>query len=113
MKRALAGIVLIVSLLLVMELSATATDGPTMTQFRALQRQVNRIDSRVTYLNNCLAVIPVTQFGDYEQYFDTGPITGLDLDSPGFQDWNVLVWECAVAYGMNDAKIPSKPATHP
>lgn len=52
---------------------------------------------------------PVSQFNDYEQYFDLGPITGLDLDCPTTNDWDVMIWTYSV---LPTAKLPREAQAH-
>jgi outer membrane murein-binding lipoprotein Lpp len=52
MKRTIAVAVAIAAVLVVTGVGATATSSPTLTQFRALQRQVGRLDNQVDGLQN-------------------------------------------------------------
>jgi hypothetical protein len=52
MKRLIAIAVAVGVLAAFSGLSATAADGPTITQFRHLQRDVNRLENRVNGLQN-------------------------------------------------------------
>lgn len=92
-------------LVLIAGAAADAASGPTLSQFRRLQREVNRLQNRVDSLdsrissleaappNTCLDTIPVAQFDDYEQYFDQGPISALDIDNAN-PDWQVVIRTC-------------------
>ena len=67
-------------------------------QFRRLQRQVNRLENRVEAIeaapaDGCLSTINVAQFDDYEQYFESGPITALDIDNAA-PDWRSSLRVC-------------------
>jgi hypothetical protein len=56
---------------------------------------VNRLEDRVEAIeaaptDACLSTINVAQFDDYEQCFDSGPITALDIDNAA-PDWRVVI----------------------
>ena len=98
MRRMVVGVLVVALLLIVVGTTAGAASGPTMAQFRDLKRQVNRLQNRVEKLeaaptNACLSTINVAQFDDYEQFPDTGPITGLDIDNVA-PDWRVVTRIC-------------------
>jgi hypothetical protein len=78
--------------------TADAASGPTLAQFRRLQRQVDRLENRVEAIeaaptDACLSIINVAQFDDYEQYFDSDPISALDIDNAA-PDWRVVIRTC-------------------
>ena len=98
MKRTMVGVVVAALLLVFAGTAADAGSGPTMAQFKDLKRQVNRLENRVEKLeaaptDACLSTINVAQFDDYEQYFDSGPITALDIDNAA-PDWRVVTRIC-------------------
>jgi hypothetical protein len=64
---------------------------------KSLTRLANGLKNLSTELDNCEHVVAISQYGDYEQYFDSGPITALDYTTPGTPIGNqMLVWTCAV-----------------
>jgi hypothetical protein len=64
---------------------------------KSLTRLANGLKNLSTELANCEHVVAITQYNDYEQYFDSGPITALDYTVPGDGIGNqMLVWTCAV-----------------
>jgi hypothetical protein len=64
---------------------------------KSLTRLANGLKNLSTELVNCEHVVAVTQYNDYEQYFDSGPITALDYTVPGDGISNqMLVWTCAI-----------------
>jgi hypothetical protein len=98
MKRTVVGVIVVALLLVFAGAAAEAGSSPTMAQFKDLKRQVNRLQNRVEKLeasptDACLSTINVAQFNDYEQYLDTGPITGLDIDNAA-PDWRVVTRIC-------------------
>jgi type II secretory pathway pseudopilin PulG len=106
MKRTIVSVVLLAIVsVLIAGTAVTAADGPTLSQFRQLKRQVNRIENQVELLqdqvaqlkaaptNACLGTINVAQFDDYEQYPDAGSITALDIDNVN-PDWRVVTRIC-------------------
>jgi hypothetical protein len=100
MKKKL--IVLVVAVVIVLPLIgvANAASGPTLKQFRKLQRQVNRLENRVEQLEAapteaCLQTINVSQFDDYLADDGFSSITGLDLEEAGVTpDWRVVIRVC-------------------
>jgi H+/gluconate symporter-like permease len=92
MKKLLAIAVVTVVLAVLTFSNATAASGPTLAQFRRLQRQVNRVEALANRLNNCTSTIGVSQFNDYASV-NGGGVTGLDIDATT-ADWYVVVWNC-------------------
>lgn len=65
---------------------------------KSLTRLANAVKNITKEMDTCQKVISVSQYGDFEQYPDTGPITGLDYTDPTFPGTpqNVMIWTCAV-----------------
>ena len=98
-RTLLVAIVVALMSMMIVATTAGAASGPTMQQFKDLKRKVNRLENRVEALeaaptDACLDTIDVSQFNDYEQYLDSGPITGLDLDTPTAADYQVVIRIC-------------------
>jgi hypothetical protein len=59
---------------------------------------MNRLENRVEAIEAAptdayLSTIAVAPFDDYEQYFDSGPISALDIDDVA-PDWSVVIRTC-------------------
>lgn len=98
MKRTVVAVVVAALLLVFAGAAAEAGSSPTMAQFKDLKRKVNSLENRIEKLeaaptDACLSTINVAQFDDYEQYFDSGPITALDIDNAA-PDWRVVTRIC-------------------
>jgi hypothetical protein len=64
---------------------------------KSLTRLANGLKNLSTELANCEHVVAITQYNDYEQFPNSGPITALDFTVPGDGISNqMLVWTCAV-----------------
>ena len=98
MKRTIVAVVVAALLLVFAGAAAEAGSSPTMAQFKDLKRKVTSLENRIEKLeaaptDACLSTINVAQFDDYEQYFDSGPITALDIDNAA-PDWRVVTRIC-------------------
>lgn len=108
MKRIIVIAVAAVSLLAVTGIGATAASGPTITQFRHLQRDVNRLENQVgglqTQVNDMKRDVadllydvfvcqfpgdPLVSFTDgsfgYSYYYDAACVSTLSPSKPGIQ----------------------------
>jgi hypothetical protein len=108
MKRIILIAVAAVSVLAVTGIGATAADGPSITQFRHLQRDVNRLESRVsglqTQVNDMKRDVgdllydvfvcqfpgdPIVAFTDgsygYSYYYDAACVSTQSPSKPGIQ----------------------------
>jgi hypothetical protein len=62
---------------------------------RSITRLARAVNAILNDLNNCEQTRDITQYNDYEQYPDSGPVTGLDYTFPGDAISNrMLVYVC-------------------
>jgi hypothetical protein len=79
--------------------TADAASGPTLRQFRKLQRQVTQLENRVERLEAapteaCLSTVPVSVFDDYLADDGFSSITGLDVDTGAGPDYRMVIRIC-------------------
>jgi len=101
---------LLVSLVFVLPVAgvATASNGPTMAQFKKLQKQVKQMNQRVTSIEDriavleaaptvpCMGTLGVTEYDGYVyDLYDPFETTALSLPDPGdLADWQVVIKTC-------------------
>lgn len=74
---------------------------PNKVHCRTVQcfnRAATRLAKALNFFWNCTdSIWPQTQFGDYEQYPNMGPITGLDITGAGgTPSYQVVAWICGL-----------------
>jgi hypothetical protein len=108
MKKLLAALAVTALFVLPVAGVATAGTGPTMAQFRQLQRQVNRVATQVDQLQDrlseleaappleCLGSLGVAEYDGYVyDLYDPFETTALSLPDPGdMPDWQVVIRTC-------------------
>ena len=78
---------------------------------------MNRLENRVEAIeaapaDGCLSTIKVAQCDDYEQYFDSGPISPLDIDNAA-PDWRVVIRTCRSPVDARSCGSPCGAAFRP
>ena len=108
MKKLLGAIAVAALFVLPVTGVATASSGPTMAQFRQLQRQVKQVEQRVAQMEDrlsaleaaptiaCLGSLGVTEYDGYVYDLnDPFETTALSLpDSGDLADWQVVIRTC-------------------